>query len=280
MKLIKMHKTFNARGHCVQLDMPIVMGIINVNNDSFYSGSRVNHIDQASAAVSKMISQGTSIIDIGAMSSKPGATILDQDTEMATLHPIVNELCNNFPNAIFSIDTVHSATAATMYDLGIHMINDISSGTFDNLMIDTVARLKLPYVLMHMQGLPQFMQDKPQYNQVVNDVISFLADRISVARLAGIKDIIIDPGFGFGKTLDQNFELLKSLQSFSILDMPLLVGISRKSFIYKTLNTTAEDALNGTTALHMSALLNGAKILRVHDVKEAIDCIELYKKLV
>ena len=269
-----------SQGNLLDLSSPLVMGIINVNIDSFYKESRVGGIADAIQKAKIMVDQGAKILDIGAMSSRPGAEISDASKEVQILSPIVEALVSEFPSTWISIDTVHSSCAKAMLDLGAHIINDISAGTIDFDMISTVASLKAPYIMMHMQGIPKTMQENPQYKDVTSDVIKFLADRVEIASQAGIVDIILDPGFGFGKTIEHNFSMLRDLNDFCMLNRPILCGLSRKSFIYKTLNTNAESAINGTTALHMIALQKGAKILRAHDVKEAIECITLYENLV
>jgi dihydropteroate synthase len=269
-----------SQGNLLDLSSPLVMGIINVNIDSFYKESRVGSIADAIQKAKIMVDQGAKILDIGAMSSRPGAEISVASKEVQILSPIVEALVSEFPSTWISIDTVHSSCAKAMLDLGAHIINDISAGTIDFDMIPTVASLKAPYIMMHMQGIPKTMQENPQYKDVTSDVIKFLADRVEIASQAGIVDIILDPGFGFGKTIEHNFSMLRDLNDFCMLDRPILCGLSRKSFIYKTLNTNAESAINGTTALHMIALQKGAKILRAHDVKEAIECITLYENLV
>jgi dihydropteroate synthase len=273
-------KTIQANGKIIDLSSPIVMGIINVNADSFFGDSRVETIDQAIIRTQHMLDAGAKIIDIGAMSSRPGADIIDIDTEKSILHPIVKAIRQHFPLAVLSIDTVHSAVVAAMAELGVDMINDISAGEIDPKMMSQVATSQLPYVMMHMQGTPKTMQINPTYEHITTDVIRYFVNKISKAHHVGIRDILIDPGFGFGKSVDHNFKLMGDLSSFGVLGLPLLIGISRKSFIYKTLSVDVDHSLNGTTAVHMAALINGAKILRVHDVAEAVQCIHLYKKIV
>lgn len=274
-----MNNMISSRGKLMDLSSPLVMGILNVNEDSFYKESRVLDLSSAVEKAKAMSNQGAVILDIGAMSSRPGAEISEPQDEIKKLSPVIEALVQELPNSWISIDTVHASVALAMYDLGAHIINDISAGTIDREMLKTVGKLNIPYIGMHMQGLPKNMQDNPQYKDVVSDVIQYLAHKIDEARQCGIKDIIIDPGFGFGKTVAQNFSLLNNLCDFHILDCPILSGISRKSFIYKTLNTSADKALNGTTALNMASLMKGAKILRVHDVAEAVECVSLYKAL-
>jgi dihydropteroate synthase len=273
-------KTIQANGKIIDLTCPNIMGIVNVNADSFFSGSRVASIDQAVARTQQMMDEGATIIDVGAMSSRPGANIIDKDTELSTLHPVVAEIRHCFPNIVISIDTVHGAIVEKLCDTGIDMVNDISSGAIDSGMIESVAATKLPYVMMHMQGVPKTMQDIPTYDDVTVDILRYFVAKTNLAQSYGIRDIIIDPGFGFGKTIDHNFEILARLSAFQALGFPVLVGLSRKSFISKSIAVDTANALNGTTALHMVALQRGAKILRVHDVAEAKQCIDLYQKLV
>lgn len=274
-----MKHTINCRGRLLDLSTPIVMGVINVNEDSFYADSRSLDADVVLEKASKMLSEGASILDLGAMSSRPGATIIDEETEVNRLIPVIRTLVNKFPEVIISIDTIHSTVAKACVDHGACIINDISAGNYDSKMMETVANLNVPYVMMHMQGLPSDMQLNPSYDDVVMDILKYFVKKVHQAKSLGIKDIILDPGFGFGKTLDHNYELMKSLEQFLIFEYPILVGISRKSMINKLLNIKAADALNGSTALHMFALQKGAKILRVHDVNEAIECIKIYQKL-
>lgn len=274
-----MKHTINCRGRLLDLSTPIVMGVINVNEDSFYADSRSLDAEVVLEKASKMLSEGASILDLGAMSSRPGATIIDEETEVNRLIPVIRTLLNEFPDVIISIDTMHSTVAKACVDHGACIINDISAGNYDAKMMETVANLNVPYVMMHMQGLPSDMQLNPSYDDVVMDILKYFVKKVHLAKSIGIKDIILDPGFGFGKTLDHNYELMKSLEQFLIFEYPVLVGISRKSMINKLLNIKAADALNGTTALHMFALQKGAKILRVHDVNEAVECIKIYQKL-
>ncbi len=273
-----MQQTVNANGKLIDLSEPIIMGVVNVNSDSFYEGSRVASIDKMLQRVEALINGGAEIIDVGAMSSRPGATIIDKDTEIACLHPCIEVLRTSFNNINLSIDTVHSKTAQAMSALGVDMINDISGGVFDDKMYEVVAKTGLPYIMMHMQGTPETMQQKPTYNNITQDILAYFVERIAKAKAAGITDIIVDPGFGFGKTIEHSFTMMRELSAFKVLGLPLLVGLSRKSFIYKTLGVGAELALNGTTAMHMVALEKGANILRVHDAVEARQCITLFTK--
>lgn len=275
-----MKHTINCRGRLLDLDTPIVMGVINVNEDSFYADSRALSTELVLEKATQMLHEGASILDLGAMSSRPGAKIIDAETEIQRLIPVINALVHKFPDVIISIDTMYSSVAKACVTHGASIINDISAGNYDTKMMETVADLGTPYVMMHMQGLPSDMQLNPSYDEVVLDILKYFVKKVHHARSIGIKGIIIDPGFGFGKTLDHNYELMRSLEQFLIFDCPVLVGISRKSMINKLLNIKATDALNGSTAMHMYALQKGAKILRVHDVKEAIECVKIYSKLI
>jgi dihydropteroate synthase len=270
--------SINCKGKMVKLDMPVVMGIINVTPDSFYKG---NIDDDIIFLAEKMLHDGAAILDIGGQSTRPGSAAITVDDELKRVVPVIEKLHNKFPEAIISVDTFQSKVAAAAVATGASIVNDISAGNIDAAMIDTVAALQVPYVCMHMQGTPATMQQNPVYTNLIKEVYTFFEKKITECKKAGIADIIIDPGFGFGKTIEHNFQLLQNLSAFNKLGKPLLAGLSRKSPIYKTLNTTAENALNGTTVMNTIALLNGATILRVHDVKEAMECIALvtaYKK--
>jgi len=271
--------TLNCNGRLLVIDQPVVMGIINVNEDSFYSGSRKTDIYDILSMAKSMLDDGASILDIGAMSSRPGAKMIDEEVEINRIVTAVKSISDSYPSAIISVDTFRSKVAYEAVQAGASIINDISSGTFDTEMLKVVSSLNVPYILMHMQGQPETMQINPIYHDVVMEITQFFVSKIKQARNAGITDIIIDPGFGFGKTLEHNYTLLKHLEVFQIFDLPVLAGISRKSMVWKQLDTNPEHALNGTTALHMYALLKGADILRVHDVKAAAECIALFKKL-
>ena len=271
--------TLNCNGRLLVIDQPVVMGIINVNEDSFYRGSRKTDIYDILSMAKSMLDDGASILDIGAMSSRPGAKMIDEEVEINRIVTAVKSISDSYPSAIISVDTFRSKVAYEAVQAGASIINDISSGTFDTEMLKVVSSLNVPYILMHMQGQPETMQINPIYHDVVMEITQFFVSKIKQARNAGITDIIIDPGFGFGKTLEHNYTLLKHLEVFQIFDLPVLAGISRKSMVWKQLDTNPEHALNGTTALHMYALLKGADILRVHDVKAAAECIALFKKL-
>ena len=267
--------TLNCKGQLLVIDKPIVMGIVNVTPDSFYSGSRQQASEKILQTVQKMLDDGASIIDIGGQSTRPGSNYISADEEADRVIPAIEQVIKSIPGAIISIDTFHSKVAKWAVNAGAKMVNDISAGSMDSDMISTVAELHVPYIIMHMKGTPQTMQQSPHYNNVSVEVLDFLIAKKEACRAAGIHDIIIDPGFGFGKTIAHNFTLLKQLEVFKMLNVPILAGLSRKGMVYKTLGTTAEEALNGTTALNTIALLNGANILRVHDVKEAMECIKL-----
>jgi dihydropteroate synthase len=252
------------------------MGILNVSPDSFYDGGKYLQSEAMIGRVSEMLAQGADIIDVGACSSRPGATEVSVEEEMERLRTAFQVIRPAFPNAIFSVDTYRSIIAAmVVVEFGVSMINDISSGTGDKDMFSAVAKYKVPYLMMHMQGTPQTMQRHPVYNDVTQEIISFFVKQLEIAKAHNIQDILLDPGFGFGKTIPQNYTLLRELESFLMLGCPLVVGLSRKSMIYKSLQISPQDALNGTTALHVLALINGASLLRVHDVKEAVETIRL-----
>ena len=267
--------TLNCKGRLLVIDKPIVMGIINATPDSFYGDSRQQNTDAVLKKAEQMLKEGATILDIGGQSTRPGSEKLTADEELKRVIAPIKAIKANFPEAFISIDTYYSLVAKETVAAGASIVNDISAGSMDSEMISTVASLNVPYVLMHMQGTPQTMQHEPVYENVTREILDFFIKKADEFKKAGIKDIIIDPGFGFGKTIQHNFELLRNLSVFKMLNCPILLGISRKSFIYKTLNVSVEDSLNGTTALHSAGLLNGATILRVHDVKEVIETIKL-----
>ncbi|WP_299119186.1 dihydropteroate synthase [uncultured Winogradskyella sp.] len=271
--------TINCKGQLIDMSSPKVMGIINVTPDSFFDGGKHKDESQILNQVETMISNGASFIDIGGYSSRPGADFVSEDEELSRVVPVVKLIMKHFPKALISVDTFRSEIAKQSVETGAALINDISAGKLDDNMLAIVGKLGVPYIMMHMKGNPKTMQQQTDYKNLVKEVISYFAERISIAHAEKINDIIIDPGFGFAKTLEQNYELLNHLELLKMLDKPLLAGISRKSMIYKALNTTSKNALNGTTALHMIALQKGAKILRVHDVKEAMECVTLFNKL-
>ena len=271
--------TLNCNGKLIDLSTPKVMGILNVTPDSFYDGGKFKNDTCFLSHAERLINEGATFVDIGAYSSKPGADFVSETEELNRLIPIVRLVLDAFPETPISIDSFRSNVINESIQAGAAMVNDISGGQLDPLMFETVGKLGVPYILMHMRGTPQTMQQMTSYSNVTKEVYTYFTERIELAKKHHIKDIIIDLGFGFSKTLEQNFKLLESLDFFRNLDLPILAGISRKSMIYKTLDTSAEHALNGTTALHMIALEKGAKLLRVHDVKEAIECVKLHRAL-
>ena len=255
------------------------MGILNVTPNSFYDGGKHKEINSIIHQVDKMLSEGADFIDIGAYSSKPSAEFVSEEEEIKRLVPIVKSLVETFPNIVLSVDTFRAQVAKASVENGVAMVNDIAAGLLDDKMLETVAELKVPYIMMHMRGNPQTMQSLTDYKDIVKEMIFYFSERIQKARSFGISDIIIDPGFGFAKTLEQNYEVLHKMELFSMLELPLLAGISRKSMIYKVLESSPQEALNGTSVLNTIALQKGAKILRVHDVNEAVECIKLVSKL-
>ena len=268
--------SINCKGKLLSLDEPVVMGIINATPDSFYQGHLPLSIDEILLLAGKMISDGAAILDIGGQSTKPGSERISAQQETDRILPVIESIHAAFPQTILSVDTYQSAVAKVAVHAGASIVNDISAGNMDEDMLTTVAALQVPYICMHMQGTPATMQKNPVYTDVVKEVLDFFILKITECTAAGIKDIIIDPGFGFGKTVEHNFQLLKHLPVFGITNKPVLVGLSRKSVINKTLGIKAADALNGTTVLNSMALMNGASILRVHDVREAKEAIALY----
>lgn len=268
--------TLNCKGRLLVIDKPIVMGIINTTPDSFYTGSRSNSIDDILFRAERMITEGAGILDIGGQSTRPKSEQISEDEEIKRVLPAIEAIHKNFPEQIISIDTFYSGVAKKAIEAGASIINDVSAGTMDDNLVSTVAELKVPYVLMHMLGKPKTMQQSPTYKNVTLEVFDFLNFKIAELVRSGIADIIIDVGFGFGKTASHNFQLLRELSFFQQLNKPLMVGLSRKASIYRTLGITAEEALNGTTVMHTIALLNGATILRVHDVKEAMQAVKLF----
>ena len=259
----------------VELASPHVMGILNLTPDSFYDGGKYLMSDQACHQAGKMLEEGASFLDLGAASSRPGADLLPQADERARLEPVLKAIAKTFPDALLSVDTYYSETAIMAVGEGAHMVNDISAGSIDPAMFQTIARLKVPYVLMHMQGSPATMQKDPVYKDLVKEVSGFFSQKIAQLNELGVADIIIDPGFGFGKTLEHNYRLLKDLDFLAMFERPVLVGLSRKSLVNQVLDIPAGEALNGTTVLHTLALLKGADILRVHDVKAAVEAIAI-----
>jgi len=282
IKVIKKKTTpslIRIREELISLDQPKIMGILNITEDSFYDGGKNNSLKKALNHTEKMIEEGATFIDIGVATSKPGSTLVQPEKELELLLPFLSQLIKRFPNTHFSIDTYNSEVAKTSLDMGVSMINDISGGILDPEMFEVVAQHPVPYVMMHMQGTPENMQLNPRYDNVVTDVSLFFSSQLKKATNAGIQDVLIDPGFGFGKKTEHNFQLLKNISHLSMLKCPILMGVSRKSMIYKTLEISPREALNGTTALHAWGLERGVQILRVHDVKEAKECIGLWSAL-
>jgi dihydropteroate synthase len=267
--------TLNCRGRLITAEQPLVMGIINVTPDSFYEGSRCSDADAVLRQTERMLKDGADIIDIGAQSTRPNAELLSADEELLRVAGITDVVTDKFPEVIFSIDTFYSQVASVCVAAGASIINDISGGQMDNNMLATAGKLGVPYVCMHMRGTPQTMQQLTDYDDVTRTVLDYFIHKVEECRAAGINDVILDPGFGFSKTIAQNFELLRNLSALNIIGKPILAGLSRKSTIYKTLGVSAADALNGTTVMNTVALMNGAQILRVHDVKEAKECVKL-----
>lgn len=255
------------------------MGILNITPDSFFDGGKYKDEKSILEQVEKMLTEGATFIDVGAYSSRPSADAISAEEEVQRILPIVRLLLREFPEIIISIDTFRSTVAHGCLEAGAAMINDISAGKLDEQMLTTIAKFKVPYIMMHMKGTPQTMQKHTEYEDLIREVLFYFSERIAEARALGIHDIIVDPGFGFAKTLEQNYRLLRSLDLFQTFNIPLLAGLSRKSMIYKILDCEPQDALNGTTALNMLALTKGASILRVHDVKEAMECIKLSEQL-
>lgn len=271
--------SINCKGQILTFTGPVVMGIINATPDSFYPGSRQQAVKNVLKKAQQMIEDGAAIIDIGGQSTRPGSARIPVSEEYERVIPAIQAIAKSFPAVLISIDTFYATVAKGAVEAGASLVNDVSAGTIDPELIPAVAQLKVPYVLMHMQGDPQTMQQKPTYKNVATDVFDFLAFKIRDLHHAGIIDIIVDPGFGFGKTIEHNFQLLNNLRYFKELQKPILAGISRKGTVYRTLNITADEALNGTTVLNTVSLLNGAHILRVHDVKEAVQAIKLVAAL-
>lgn len=271
--------TINCKGKLIDLSTPKVMGILNITPDSFFDGGKYKDETEILTQVETMLKHKASFIDIGGYSSRPNADDVSEAEELKRALPVIELILKHFPETIISIDTFRSKVAKQSIEAGAALINDISAGKLDNNMLSTVGKLGVPYIMMHLKGNPKTMQQQTHYEDLTKEVLSYFAERIAAAHQEKINDIIIDPGFGFAKTREQNFELLNQLELLQLTDKPILAGISRKSMIYKTLNSTAENALNGTTALHMIALQKGAKILRVHDVKEAMECVTLFNQL-
>lgn len=269
--------TIKCNGILFDVSRPKVMGILNVTPDSFFDGGKYRDTELMKFRIDQLIEEGASIIDVGGMSSRPGAEIISKSEELKRVTPAIQYLNEHYPQKIVSIDTLHSEVAKEAVNMGANMINDISGGDFDSNMLEVVSESNVPLVIMHMQGNPDNMQKAPRYNDVVLDVIKYFVKKLRDVKKIGIKDVIIDPGFGFGKLIEHNYKLLNHLSSFKILEKTLLVGLSRKSMIYRPLSISPQNALNATTAAHMLALQNGANILRVHDVKQAMECISIFE---
>lgn len=271
--------TINCKGTLIDLSTPKVMGIVNVTPDSFFDGGKLTNSDEIVRQVEKMLHDGATFIDLGGYSSKPGAEFVSETEELNRVIPIVKLLIKKFPDILLSIDTFRSEVAKQAVENGAAIINDISAGLLDEYMLETIAKLQVPYIMMHMKGTPKTMQSLANYDDLLKEMNFYFSERIAKARSFGLNDIIIDPGFGFAKTIEHNYELLQNLELLQFHDLPILAGISRKSMIYKTLDTKPEKALNGTTFLHAFCLQKGANILRVHDVKEAVECVKLMSRL-
>lgn len=271
--------TINCGGKLIDLSTPHVMGIINVTPDSFYAESRSQTEKDILGQAEKMLEEGAKFLDVGGYSTRPGAQEVSVEEEANRVTRAVKVILDHFPEAVISVDSFRESVVRKALNLGALVVNDVSAGNLDPKMLATVATYQVPYIMMHMRGTPQTMKEHTDYSDLIIDIRKYFSERISAARRHGINDLIIDLGFGFAKTIDQNFELLKNLEHFKHLGLPILTGISRKSTIYKTLGISAGEALNGTTALHMVALMNGSNILRAHDVKPAMECIELYNNL-
>lgn len=267
--------TLNCKERMVVIHEPVVVGIMNTTPDSFYPGSRINHINDLIVRAGEMIHDGARMIDIGGQSTRPGSVTITEEEELSRVIPAIEAIHSKYPQLLLSVDTFYAKVAKEAVDAGASIINDVSAGSMDPQLIPTVASLGVPYVLMHMKGKPETMQSNPHYQNVTTEVFDFLNFKIQRLQQEGIHDIIIDIGFGFGKTMEQNFQLLKELSFFQQLSKPLMVGLSRKATIYKTLDIPVEKALNGTTVLHTIALMNGATMLRVHDVLEAVQAVKL-----
>ena len=268
--------TINCKGQLIDLSTPKVMGILNVTPNSFFDGGKYKNESEIRSQVEKMLNDGATFIDIGAYSSKPNAEFVSETEELQRIVPIVNLILKHFPETLLSIDTFRSEVAKACIENGAALINDISAGNLDDKMLETIAKYNVPYIMMHMRGTPQTMQSMTDYENIVKEMLFYFSEKVAKARSLGINDLIVDPGFGFAKTIEQNYEVLQKLDLFSTLELPILVGFSRKSMIYKALNSNAENALNGTTVLNSIGLTKGAKTLRVHDVKEAMECVALY----
>jgi dihydropteroate synthase len=271
--------TINCKGQLIDLSQPKVMGILNITPNSFFDGGRYSSEEEILVKVEKMLAEGATFIDIGAYSSKPSAEFVSEEEELNRIVPVVQLLVKHFPKILISIDTFRSKVASACIENGAAIINDISAGNLDDKMLEVIAHYQVPYIMMHMRGTPQTMQSMTTYEDIVKEMLFYFSEKIAQARSLGINDLIVDPGFGFAKTIEQNYEVMQKLSLFHNFALPVLVGISRKSMIHKTLAIGADEALNGTTFLNTIALTKGAQILRVHDVKEAVECVKLFEKL-
>ncbi len=279
-KFLKRKNTINVGGNLIDFTVPIVMGIVNVTPDSFYDGGKMEDEKVLLSSVEKMINDGAGILDIGAVSTRPGAAVVSTKIELSRLLPAVQAIRNSFPDIPISIDTFRSWVAVRVIDeIGPVIVNDISGGSLDSKMFETIGKMRVPYILSHIQGTPKEMQENPQYDDIIKDISTYLSERVKRLTKFGVLDIIIDPGFGFGKTVDHNYDLLNRLDSFKVFQLPMLVGVSRKSMIWKALGNSPEEALNGTTVANTLALLGGADILRVHDVKEAVETVTIFSEI-
>lgn len=271
--------TINCKGQLIDLSIPKVMGILNVTPNSFFDGGKYKNENEIISQVDKMLNDGATFIDIGAYSSKPSAEFVSEKEEVERIVPVIELILKHFPETLLSIDTFRAEVAKISIENGAAIINDITAGELDDKMFDAIAQYNVPYIMMHMRGNPQTMQSLTQYDDIVKEMLFYFSEKVKKARSLGINDLILDPGFGFAKTTDQNYEVLQKMELFNLLELPVLAGVSRKSMIYKTLNNSAQEALNGTTVINTIALMKGAKILRVHDVKEAVECVTLHNKI-
>ncbi|MDD5149174.1 MAG: dihydropteroate synthase [Flavobacterium sp.] len=272
--------TINCKGQLIDLATPKVMGILNVTPNSFYDGGKYKSEAEILSQVRKMISDGATFIDVGGYSSKPKAEYVSEKEELLRIAPVVTLIQKHFPKTLISIDTFRSEVARICIENGAAIINDISSGSIDDKMMETIAKYDVPYIMMHKRGTSETMQKMTNYENILKEILFYFSEKVALARSFGINDLIIDPGFGFAKTLDQNYEILQKLELFDILELPLLIGVSRKSMIYNKIKCTPEESLNGTSIINTIALTKGANILRVHDVKEAMECVTLFNKTI
>lgn len=271
--------SLNCKGQLIDLSTPKVMGILNITPDSFYDGGQFKDSKSILVQTEKLISEGATFVDVGAYSSRPGADFVSENEELHRIIPVVELILKHFPKTLISIDSFRANVIRECVNAGAVISNDISAGHLDDQMMKTIGELGIPYIMMHMRGTPQTMQNLTHYDHLITEIFSYFSERVQLAKQHEIMDVVIDPGFGFAKTLSQNYELLGKLEFFQNLNCPILCGVSRKSMIYKTLNCLPKEALNGTTALNMVALMNGTNILRVHDVKEALECVKLFNQL-